>query len=500
MTRLRTLAQRIAEYLRAGALLLIVQDSDEALALAEVEAGVAACEPVTIMSAADERAITAVEEHSAPEARGTLVLLDFLSIYGGNPVAIRLLRQVALQQRSEGQAFTRLVLIERPETAIPVALSGDAEVIAPDLPTVDELDEELGSFLDAQPDKLPDGNGEARYAIAVAGVGLARHEYSRLLARCVIECGTLDPAWLRQQKAERVATKSDGVLSIIDPDAAPVGGLKNLMSYVNVIGKAFASRKAREYGLQEPKGILIVGVPGCAKSLTAKMIARLWRVALAQMNVGAMFSSLVGSSEAKGRLARATCDAMAPIVLLIDEIEKAFAGMMSGTSSDSGTTQRLGGDLLTWFNDRTAPVYIVATANRVESLPPELLRRFDVIFSVDLPTISERAEIAQIHVERRGRTFTSAEIQQIALDTEGFTGAEIERVVVDGMFAAFAEEREVTSDDVLDAVQHTTPLSKTAPDDIKKIRDWAKGRARPASLDEKPTTRRAGVRRPAMKV
>jgi hypothetical protein len=493
------LAKTIADRLRAGALVIVVQDADEALALGEVQAGVAACEPVTVLSGADESATATIEDHAT--GRGALVLCDFLGIYGDNPISTRLVRQVALQERAEGDSYSRLVLIERPDTAIPPALAGDVDIISPPLPSVDDLMAELDGFLEAQPQAAPENNGEARYGVAAAGAGLARHEFSRLLARSIIEHGALDAAWIRQEKARRVAVKLGGALTFEDTDSAPVGGLENLRGWLGQRRAAFASQRAREFGLPEPKGVLIVGVPGGGKSLTAKTTAREWGLPLLRLDPGRLFGSLVGQSESQARQAISAAEACAPCVLWIDEIEKGLAGGAGGSSTDSGTTQRVFGTLLTWLQEKRSPVFVVATANRVEALPPELLRkgRFDEIFAVGLPTADERAAIASIHLARRGRLEALGEsgARRIAADTEGFVGAEIEQAVIDGLFAAFDAGRDLELDDVLAAIGATTPLSKTAPEDMKRIESWAKGRARRAS-PEFSKTRPARRSRPEL--
>lgn len=482
------LTKIIADRLRAGALVLIVQEADELLALSAVEAAANQCPPVQVLSGADDRAAGAVEELA--EGKGALVLLDYLSIYGENPVAVRLLRQVALQQRDDGEEYSRLILIERPETKVPSALAGDVEIIAPPLPSVEELQEELGAFLEGQPDATPDGNGETLYAIASAGAGLARHEFARLLARSVIEQGGLDAAWVRQEKARRVAVKLGGALTFEDVDSAPVGGLANLRAWLGQRRAAFASAKARKYGLPEPKGVLVVGVPGGGKSLTAKTTAREWGLPLLRLDPGRLFGSLVGQSESQARQAIEAAEACAPCVLWIDEVEKGLAGGASGSSSDGGTTQRVFGTLLTWLQEKRSPVFVVATANRVEALPPELLRkgRFDDIFTVGLPSLSERTDIAKIHLDRRGRNLGDDAPARIAWATDGFVGAEIEQAVIDGLFAAYAEGRDLETGDVIAACKATEPLSKTAPEDIKRIEAWAQSRARPASAPDTITT------------
>lgn len=493
---MNNLTRTIAERLRAGALVLIVKDSDENLALSQVEAAVAACSPVRVLSVADDNTMSALEEHAS--GSGTLVLRDFLSVYGTNPIGLRFVRQVALQQRDD--SYARLVLIERADIEVPAAIAGDVEVVEVPLPSVEELAAELDAFLEAQNgDVALAENGETRYAVAAAGAGLARHEFSRLLARSVIEQDKLDAAWIRQEKARRVSARLAGALTFESVDAADVGGLDNLTAWLRERRAAFSSQRARDFGLPEPKGLLIVGVPGNGKSLTAKAVARMWGLPLLRLDAGRLFGSLVGQSESQARAAIEAAEACAPCVLWIDEVEKALAGGASGSSTDSGTTQRVFGTILTWLQEKRSPVFVVATANRVEALPPELLRkgRFDEIFAVGLPTRTERAAIANIHLARRNRDLGADAPDAVAKASEGYVGAEIEQAVIDGLFSAFAAERDLNLDDVLGAISATTPLSRTAPEDIKRIQAWSEGRARPASPPEAP---KKAVRRPASRV
>ena len=509
-----TLAERVANILRSMALLVIVQDADESLAIEEIEAGAAGCGMVRVLSGADDMAAGLIEAWPTagasgregspkdppsrwPEAGGVLVLCDYLSIYGENPVALRLLRQVAFQDRPENERLSRLILVERPETPIPAALLGDAEIVAPTLPTVADLAIELDAFVDDQGIELS-GNGETRYELASAGAGLARHEYARLLCRCKADTGGVDAAWIRKEKAVRVATKLGGALSFEDTTkAADIGGLANLTTWLATRRAAFASERARSFGLPEPKGLLIVGVPGGGKSLAAKVTARDWGLPLLRFDPGKVFGSLVGQSESQARQAIEAAEACAPCILWIDEIEKGLAGS-TGSSGDSGTSQRVFGTLLTWLQEKDAPVFVVATANRIEDMPPELLRkgRFDEIFFVDLPTESERADIARIHLARKGRDLGANAPQAIALATDGFTGAEIEQAVISGLFEAFADDRALELTDVVAAARGTTPLTETAPDDIARIRAWAtKSRAVRASAPESDTTTTTTARR-----
>lgn len=493
----KSFAQTIADRLKAGALVVIVQESDELLALAAVNAGAASCGTITVLSGSAPEATEALEK--LPTDKGVLVLADFLSIYKDNPLTVRLIREVALQQRDEDVRYSRLILIESPSTEIPITLRGDVEVVAPPLPNVESLTEELDLFVDEHGVAI-EGNGEARYAIASSVAGLARHEANRLFARCYVENDKqLDPAWLRKKKARKVADRLAGALTFENELSADVGGLENLKSWLGARRTAFGSAKAKAFGLPEPKGMLLLGVPGCGKSLTAKTVAREWGLPLLRLDAGKLFGSLVGQSEAQTRAAIEAAEACAPCVLWVDEIEKGLAGGGSG-SGDSGTGARVFGTLLTWLQEKTAPVFVVATANKISSLPPELLRkgRFDEIFFVGLPTHQERREIVEIHLAKRKRKLKAAEITAIVDETVGFSGAELEQVIVEGMFQAYSKGRDLKISDVLEAAQGTSPLSKTMASEIEALTKWADGRARRATAPKKVSKKAPGRRGPKL--
>lgn len=495
----KQLAQEVANRLRAGALVVIVQEADEQLALASVAAGAESCGQITSMSGAAPEATEKLE--GLASGTGVLVLSDFLSIYGSNALTVRLIREVALQQRDEGERFSRLIMIESPTTEIPQLLRGDVEVVTPALPSVAELTEELELFTEAQEIKLS-GNGEARYAIAGAVAGLARHEASRLFAMCYVEREDLDPGWLRKAKASKVADRLAGALTFENELSADVGGLDNLKEWLSARRAAFGSVKAKEFGLPEPKGMLLLGIPGCGKSLTAKTVAREWGLPLLRLDAGKLFGSLVGQSEAQTRAAIEAAEACAPCVLWVDEIEKGLAGSSGSGSGDSGTGQRVFGTLLTWLQEKEAPVFVVATANKISNLPPELLRkgRFDEIFFVGLPTLSERVEITSIHLARRKKKLTKAEVKRIAEAAADFSGAEIEQALIEGMFTAYSNGRDLTCADVLSAIEATTPISRTMSNEIEALKKWAEGRARIASNPTTNTTKgRARRRGPQLK-
>ena len=261
-----------------------------------------------------------------------------------------------------------------------------------------------------------------------------------------------------------------------------VGGLELLKQWLRKRTLAFGDR-AKEFGLPAPKGILLLGVQGCGKSLTAKAVASLWQLPLLRLDVGKVFSDLVGSSERNVREAIKVAESVAPAILWVDEIEKAFAGTQSSAFSDAGTTARVFGTFLTWLQEKEASVFVIATANNIQLLPAELLRkgRLDEIFFVDLPTRAERSAIFAIHLRRRGRKPEEFDLEKLGAVSEGFSGAEIEQAVVSSLFDAFDAKGTLTTETLLNSVRETVPLSTTMKEDIDGLRQWAEGRARKAS-------------------
>jgi len=264
-----------------------------------------------------------------------------------------------------------------------------------------------------------------------------------------------------------------------------VGGYDNLKAYLRQYTRAF-SKKAREYFLPAPRGILVVGVPGCGKSLMAKIVASLLNVPGLRLDLASMFAGIVGESEARIRAALALADAIAPCVVWVDEIDKALAGSTSSGDLDSGVGKRILGTMLTWQAEHKHDVYMFATANQVQHLPPELLRagRFDAIFALDLPHQEERMQIFDIHLRKRQRDPKEFDVERLANNSVDFTGSEIEEAVITGMYAAFNEDREVKTKDILAACEATVPLVETMSDQVDAIREWGKKRARPASSKE----------------
>jgi SpoVK/Ycf46/Vps4 family AAA+-type ATPase len=318
--------------------------------------------------------------------------------------------------------------------------------------------------------------------LSAACHGLSAQRVRQLAARALARRGRLsadDLAEVLEEKRQAIAKTE--LLEYCPTEATPadIGGLDALKHWLEQRRLAF-SEEARRYGLPLPRGVLLVGPQGTGKSLTAKAIAHSWGMPLLRLDVGRLFAGLVGASEARTREMIQRAEAMAPCVLWIDEIDKGFGG---DSRSDGGTSQRVLGTVLTWMAEKTSAVFVVATANAVERLPGELLRkgRFDEIFLLDLPSPDERRAILDLQLRRRRPE------HQIPLDvlvdrTGGFSGAELEQTVIEAMHLAFAEARDFCEADLVAAASQVVPLSRTAREQLEQLQAWAQGgRARPAS-------------------
>ncbi|HEY9878698.1 MAG TPA: AAA family ATPase, partial [Leptolyngbyaceae cyanobacterium] len=327
---------------------------------------------------------------------------------------------------------------------------------------------------------------DVREKLLKAALGLTRDEAEKVYRKARVMTGRLTEDEVDIVLSEKKQLiRRNGILEYIDVDETinSVGGLEELKHWLHQRSNAFTER-AREYGLPQPKGMLILGVPGCGKSLIAKTTARLWGLPLLRLDLGRVYDgSMVGRSEANLRSALRTAESISPAVLFIDEIDKAFAGTTGSSDSDGGTSSRIFGTFLTWMQEKTSPVFVMATANRVERLPSEFLRkgRFDEIFFVDLPNAEERKEIFQIHLQKRRRDITRFDLDQLTKVCDGFSGAEIEQGLISAMYEAFAQGREFTQLDIIAAIRATLPLSKTMHEQVTALRDWARQRARPAA-------------------
>lgn len=309
--------------------------------------------------------------------------------------------------------------------------------------------------------------------------GLTASEASRLVAAAVHDDKLLDANDLnRVMDAKRNRLSTQGCLETMVADIAPedIGGLANLKKWLNQRRGGF-SPAARKFGLDPPRGILLLGVQGCGKSLCAKVVASAWKMPLLRMDPGVLYQKFIGESEARLREALAQAESLAPVVLWIDEIEKAFASAGSN-SADGGLSQRMFGTLLSWMQDHRHPIFMIATANNISDLPPELMRkgRFDEIFFIDLPKERYRKTIFTIHLRRRGRDKDQFDLDRLAKATEGFTGAEIEQAILSGMYAAYAESKEFATEHILEAIEKTRPLSVVMHESIQSLRVWAANR------------------------
>lgn len=330
---------------------------------------------------------------------------------------------------------------------------------------------------------------EMRNRMVDAALGMTSMEAD--LAFCLAavkdDLGENAPYTVSSEKEQII--KKSGILDYFPKNESlkDVGGMEVLKDWLFKRQKAY-EKKARDFGLQEPKGLLLLGVPGCGKSLTAKSIASFWNMPLLRLDIGKVFQGLVGSSEDNIRKAIATAEAVAPCVLWIDEIEKGLSGVQSSGATDGGVTSRIFSTILTWMQEKTSHVFVVATANNINLLPPELLRkgRFDEIFFVDLPNPKERENIFKIHLTKKGQFSNSIPLGILGKKTDGFNGAEIEECIKEAMFAAYVQNPEnpkLEAAHIVDAIEKTVPLSTTMKEQINSLRNWAATRAKNASSE-----------------
>ena len=378
----------------------------------------------------------------------------------------------------------KTIVLMSPIQEVPIELEKEVVVLDFTLPTMSELNKVLSSELEKSPTASITTDG--REKLLKAALGLTRDEAEKVFRKSRVMAGRLTENEVNIVLSEKKQLiRRNGILDYIEEDETidSVGGLEELKHWLKQRSNAFTER-AREYGLPQPKGMLILGVPGCGKSLIAKTTARLWGLPLLRLDMGRVYDgSMVGRSEANLRGALRTAESISPAVLFIDEIDKAFAGSAGSADSDGGTSSRIFGSFLTWMQEKTSPVFVIATANRVERLPSEFLRkgRFDEIFFVDLPNAEERKEIFKIHLGKRRSEIERFDFDQLSKVCEGFSGAEIEQGLVSAMYEAFAQGREFTQLDIIAAIRATMPLSRTMSEQVTALRDWARQRARPAA-------------------
>ena len=339
--------------------------------------------------------------------------------------------------------------------------------------------------------------GADREKLLNAARGLTLKEAENVFAKTLVADGklTVEDIDIVFSEKQQIIKKS-GLLEYYETNErfSTVAGLQNLKEWFRKRSIAFTN-KASRFGLPAPRGVLLLGVQGCGKSLTAKAVSGLWQLPLLRFDIGRMFSSLVGSSEENIRRAIQTAESVAPVILWIDEIDKALAGSTSAAGSDGGTSSRVFGTILTWLSEKTSSVFVIATANDISHLPPELLRkgRLDEIFFVDLPNKEERMEILKIHIAKRKRDPAKFNLEILADVSKDFSGAEIEEAIISALFDAFSQKSDLTTEIIKESLEQTVPLSRTMSEELNRLRNWANGRARPATGIEAtrtPETRR----------
>lgn len=410
----------------------------------------------------------------------------FLGVSGKQPdyAVIRKMRDIIPNLRES--ANRKNVIIISPELIIPDDMQKEISVFEFPLPNKDEILQTLNNMIEGN-GLVTNLNDEDKEKLAKAALGLTLQESENAFSRAIVQNHGLDNEAINIIFDEKnQVIKKTGILEFIESNLniEDIGGLENLKSWLKKRNNSWLD-SAKRYNIPAPKGVLITGIPGCGKSLTAKAMSAIWKLPLLKLDMGKIFSGIVGSSEQNMRRAIATAEAVSPSILWIDEIEKGLAG--TGSTGDNGTTTRIFGTFLTWMQEKTAPVFVIATANDISGLPPELLRkgRFDEIFFVDLPTFSERKKIFEVHINKRIKSSevgANINVDDRLLDhfskiSEGLVGAEIEQAVISALYEAFFAQRNVTEDDLERVITSTVPLSITQKEQIKRLREWANVRA-----------------------
>jgi len=485
----------------------------------ELELLLRACYPlIYIPTLEEERVEAAIALCGKRVGKGNLYLWDFVDGYQGNPNSEgvgkrnplqalefieklpdnvsgifilrdfqRFLEDIAVSRKLRNlarqlKAQTKNIVILAPQVQIPAELGEVMTVLDFPLLTQAEIKIEIQQLLPAvslPPNLLDD--------LARAAQGLSLERIRRVLTRCWASRGRLeaeDVDLMLEEKRQSIRQTQILDYYPTTEQISDIGGLDNLKDWLLRRGGAFSER-ARSYGLPYPRGLLLAGIQGTGKSLTAKAIAHHWHLPLLRLDVGRLFGGLVGESEARTRQMISLAEALAPCIFWIDEIDKAFAGVES--RGDGGTTSRVFGTFITWLSEKTSPVFVVATANNIQSLPPELLRkgRFDEIFFVGLPTEREREAIFNVHLSRlRPHNLRNYDLKRLAYETLDFSGAEIEQILIEAMHIGFSQDRDFSTEDILEAASQIIPLARTAQEQVQHLQEWARaGKARLASRE-----------------
>ncbi len=427
--------------------------------------------------------LRALEEILKFESKAFFILRDYHPFLK-DPTIVRRLRDLAKELKSKKHGGKHVLMLS-PILKIPAEIEKELAIIDFDLPKREEIERCVRSLIKSLPqDRATKVREDPAFGerVVEAALGLTLDEAENTFSKSIIRTGDFDLDTILSEKKSII--RKSGILEYFQSDDrfGDVGGLTILKEWLTKRQNAF-SHEARDFGLPLPKGILLIGVPGCGKSLTAKAVGARWKMPLLRLDVGKVFGGLVGSSEENIRKAIRTAEAVAPSILWLDELEKGFSGVRSSGQTDSGTTARVFGTFITWLQEKSQPVFVIATANDVSALPPELMRkgRFDEIFFVDLPDPEERTQIFDIHIRKKKRNVAEFDIPRLVAATQGFSGSEIEQAIISAMYDAFDAGVDIDTDRVVQAAQEIIPLSYTMKEGIDRLREWAKTRARMAS-------------------
>jgi SpoVK/Ycf46/Vps4 family AAA+-type ATPase len=406
----------------------------------------------------------------------------------GHFAVVRKLKEIAQHLKNS----QKTIVLVSPLLEIPVELEKELTLVNFPLPSRQELGDLLDRIIQDVRQAAPvriELDDTSRERLLQAALGLTLAEAENAFAKVLVTYQSLSGEHVQAifSEKQQIVRKS-GLLEYYSATETMdhVGGLDVLKEWLQKRTLAF-TEEARTFGLPAPKGILLLGVQGCGKSLCAKAVSSLWQLPLLRFDVGRMFGSFVGSSEENIRRAIAVAESVAPAILWVDEIDKAFSGSQGSGVTDAGTSARVFGTFLTWLSEKTAPVFVVTTANDISHLPPELLRkgRLDEIFFVDLPSAKEREQIFTIHLKKRDRNPAGFHLGALSEAAAHFSGAEIEQAIISALFDVFGSRSELSTKHILQAIRQTVPLSTTMDEQIDRLRHWAEGRARNASTAER---------------
>jgi len=403
-----------------------------------------------------------------PETASLFVLKDYDNFLKDFSV-VRKLKNLSRSLKTQ----PKNIIIVSSEINIPDSLKEFVTLLEFPLPSYSEIVEELNRLISSLQQEI---ELETLNNIAIACQGLSLERIRRVLSKVIAKYGEIDassPNLILQEKKQIIQQTQLLEFCLNDKNISDLGGLDNFKDWLSLRSKAF-SQEAIKYGLPYPKGLLLVGVQGTGKSIAAKIIAHEWQLPLLRLDFGRLFASLIGQSEQRVRKMIEIAEALSPCVLWVDEIDKAFAGAQS--SGDSGTTSRVLATFITWLSEKASPVFVVATANNIDWIPPEILRkgRFDEMFFLNLPTREERQAIFEVHLKKYRpdliQTFQLPLLGQLSKD---FSGAEIEQVVIEAMRLGFNEDREFNNEDILVSIQNLVPLAKTKSKEIDLLKAWS---------------------------